>query len=357
MSTTSDRWHKLLHTILQARRPATVYIFGAMDTGKSTLCRFLRDQLQEHGTVAYIDCDPGQSSIGPPTTLGMQLFHHHRPMLRRPLLRSIGSTTPLGHLLPMQTGIKRLADKALQFQADFMLFDSSGFCLGRSAQEFQIHLLDLLHPAHIVALQRGTELESILAHFDRHPHMHVHRLPVSDEITPRMQPQRRNYREQRFRAYFSDARSYRLQTRHLALYGRIPAAGPMHSRNQLIGLCDREHFLLALGIVQTINWPPTEIQFWAPPFPVQKTAAVHFGSIHLDISGVQLMGRRTFPAPERSRSDHRAVSAGEIEKAPVRSEAQSKQVQKSHDARISVPRKKSEGHSGSTRDDRPGTAD
>ncbi|MDQ7065345.1 MAG: Clp1/GlmU family protein [candidate division KSB1 bacterium] len=355
MSETPETWKALLQAAHQSQRPTMIYVLGAIDTGKSTLCRFLHDHLQRHSAVAYIDCDPGQSTIGPPTTVGMTLQHRGRELLQAPLLRFVGSTTPLGHLLPMLTGILRLAEKATAFQADYLILDSSGFCLGRAAQEFQIHLLDLLHPAHIVALQRGQELEPILANFHRHPRMQIHRLPVSQSVVPRMPPQRRSYREDRFRSYFAHARSYRLSTDNLGLHGRIPAADPMNSRDLLIGLCDREHFLLALGIVQQIDWPILQIQFLAPPFPVDKTAVVHFGSIHLDVSGVQLMGQRNTLHGGRSRYSMATVPRREPEEKKTPSAKHPPAERKSHDARVPVSGKKSARHFGSASDERGGS--
>jgi len=47
-------------------RPGVTLLLGATDTGKTTLIRQLACSLALHGRTAIIDCDVGQSSIGPP---------------------------------------------------------------------------------------------------------------------------------------------------------------------------------------------------------------------------------------------------------------------------------------------------
>jgi polynucleotide 5'-hydroxyl-kinase GRC3/NOL9 len=48
-----------------------IYVIGGIDSGKTILCRFLAERLSVKHKTAYINCDPGQSVIGPPASLGM----------------------------------------------------------------------------------------------------------------------------------------------------------------------------------------------------------------------------------------------------------------------------------------------
>jgi polynucleotide 5'-hydroxyl-kinase GRC3/NOL9 len=70
-----QNWKYLLNKIGKEASLKIVYVIGSNDSGKSTFCKFLTDNLVKTFRTVYIDCDPGQSLIGPPTTVGLeQLF-------------------------------------------------------------------------------------------------------------------------------------------------------------------------------------------------------------------------------------------------------------------------------------------
>ena len=77
-------------------------------------------------------------------------------------LRFIGSTTPSGHLLQTVSGVKRLAEKAMELKLDKLIVDSSGFVRGSIAREFQYHLIDLLKPDYIIELYHTYSLKTLL---------------------------------------------------------------------------------------------------------------------------------------------------------------------------------------------------
>lgn len=153
---------------------------GATDTGKTTLCRYLLSRTSAHVRTGCVDCDTGQSWIGPPTTEGMTIH----PGPSKPVLRFVGSTSPRGHLVQTLTGAKRLAEWALEDGARITLIDSPGLVHGRVGIEFQIQMIDLLRPERIIALQRGRELEGVLTNLARHPTIQTHRFPVSPAVAP-----------------------------------------------------------------------------------------------------------------------------------------------------------------------------
>ncbi len=298
-----QEWKQFLQSLDLSRAATTVYVLGGVDSGKSTLCRYLVESLSGRYSTALIDCDPGQSFLGPPTTLGMMLYHHAEPMMEKPLLRFIGATTPTGHLLPALTAIKRLSEKARDFNADVVVLDSSGFALGPVASEFQFHVIDLIRPDHLIALQQNRELEPLLAHFNRHPRMCIHRFGVSSHVIPKTPPQRRFYREKKFQEYFSAARLWRMAYRPLGLRGRIPNfTEPATYKNRLIALCDRDQFVLTLGILHHIEIDSGKIQFYAPPFDHRQIAGLHFGSIYVSRSGQQLLIPSRHVRPPSSRT-------------------------------------------------------
>src|SRR5512134_988962 len=84
--------------------PGVVVLLGASDTGKTTLGRILMERWRAAGkVVGFVDGDIGQSSIGPPTTVGLAMFPPNDPLTpcASPLTRQfVGSTSPPGHFLP-----------------------------------------------------------------------------------------------------------------------------------------------------------------------------------------------------------------------------------------------------------------
>ena len=265
-----------LAAALDGATPERVYVVGPTDSGKTTLCRYLAEQAFAHAQTAYVDCDTGQSRIGPPTTEGMALSSGPT------YIRFVGSTSPGGHFIQTLTAAKRLVEKAAG--ARVTVIDSPGLVAGGVGAEFQFQMIDLLRPTRIVALQRGRELERLLANFARDPGTAIHRLPVSPAAVARTATGRRRYREERFTAYFAGGRAQEVPLRGLGLQGRVPdIANPRGVGGRLLSLNDPENFTLALGIIEEIRPRGSVLCVFAPPFDHAAVASVRFGSLYLDL--------------------------------------------------------------------------
>ncbi len=280
-------WRKLLARLEADRSWQTVFVIGPIDAGKTTVCRFLGRKLAERASTAAVDCDPGQSALGPPGSLALarEPWEGGSPLA----LRFVGSTTPARHLLQTLTGVKRLADRAFEVGADKVVFDSSGYGATEALREFHFQTLDVLEPDHLVALQRRRELESLLANFERRQKPRIHRLPISGAAVRRDAQQRRSYRRKRFGQYFRAAAPQRLPLTGLGLHGMIPALDePDRYRNRLVGLCDKRGFAIVMGILLEVDLDGAQLGLYAPPFERERIASVQFGSIRLDRSGREL---------------------------------------------------------------------
>ncbi|MCK8519461.1 Clp1/GlmU family protein [Methanoculleus sp. 7T] len=279
-----EEWEELAAALSQADAPQRVYVVGATNSGKTTLCRYLADETATHTRTAYVDCDTGQSRIGPPTTEGMVVHSRPPDPPGRAYLRFVGSTSPGGHFLQTLTGAKRLVEKAAELSAGATIIDSPGLVFGGVGVEFQFQMIDLLRPTQIVALQHGRELERLLANFARHPEVAVRRIPVSPAAVARTVTERRRYREERFTAYFADGLSQEIPLRGLGLQGRVPDLKDPHGvERRLVSFNDPENFALALGIVEEIHPRRRALTVFAPPFDPAAVASVRFGSLYLDL--------------------------------------------------------------------------
>jgi polynucleotide 5'-hydroxyl-kinase GRC3/NOL9 len=273
-----------LHSALEGGSGRIVYVLGSTDRGKTSLCQELISRLSLHRRVAYLDLDPGQSTIGPPATLGLAFFENDKEIPSERCLRFAGSTSPRGHLLPILAGAKRLLERALVLGSQTVIIDSPGFIHDEVATEFHLYLIDLLQPDQLIAIQEKDELEPILAHFKGHLTMAIHRRPPSSLARARGSGERTRYREKKFREYFSNATSHDLSLKGLGIHGRIPSSfHPEHWQGLLVALCGPEQWVVALGIVESIDLATRTLRIQAPEFDPAKVTSLHVGGVRVGV--------------------------------------------------------------------------
>ena len=279
-----ESWHDLLREIEQRNDTTIVYVLGASDRGKTTFCRFVLERIRGDLPAAYIDCDPGQSSIGPPATIGLCIYPIDNAADSFTFLSFIGSISPKRHLLQSLSGTRKLVEKALACNAHTIVIDSSGYVLDRVAKEFQFQIIDLIRPDYIVAFQQEDELEDILLSFAGHTGMRTVRMSVSQAVTLRTTQKRKEYRQERFRSYFRDAQLQDVCYSKKGLHGMV---GDLHDHayidGLLLALCDQENIVLCLGIVRGCDPQIQTMCVFAPPFEDGKVRSIQFGSVHLDV--------------------------------------------------------------------------
>lgn len=278
-----NQWEELASAVRERPGVRVVYVIGAANRGKTTFCRYLARSLSTESPVAYIDCDPGQSSIGPPATIGLQEMSPSGAPAGRPLLYFIGSTSPKGHLLPCLSGLKKLNENACARGLKTIILDSSGFVLDKVAREFQFHVIDLLQPDFLAAFQQEGELEALLGNFAGHPRVAIYRVPVSPAVEVRTISQRQSHRRRLFRTYFREAVFQDLGIQGRGLHGRVPdLTGKDSLEGLLAAVCERENFAIALGIIVSYDAERERLSLLAPPFEAEAVASVHFGSLSLN---------------------------------------------------------------------------
>jgi polynucleotide 5'-hydroxyl-kinase GRC3/NOL9 len=289
MTIIDERWPSLLSEFGRKSEKKLIYVLGPTDSGKTTFCRFLHENLTDKFCTAYIDGDPGQSVIGPPTTLGLEFYAGIGQGERRVCLYFVGSTSPLGHLLQTLSGLKKLTEKAIHLGAIRVILDSSGFVLGKPAREFQFQAVDLLKPDHVVCLEYTEELEDLLMNFRKNPGIKIHRVPISSAVPIKTHLERKQYRENRFKIYFQDSKPQELCWEEIGFHGMIPDFSHLKTLcHRLIALCDWENFVVTLGIVRSVVLNRKRLQFFSPNYDQSRVASVQFGSIYLSLDGKQI---------------------------------------------------------------------
>lgn len=185
-----------------------IVLVGATDTGKTTFLTWLANGLYTQGRrVAVVDADVGQSSLGPPTTIGLGVVTQAMQSVQELAphrLFFVGSTSPRGHLLPLVVGTKRMLDQALALGVDHVIIDTCGFISGQGGRALQHYTIELLDPDVVVCLQRGSECEGILVAYRRRQRPKVLRLPASSACRRRTIEERQMFRERALQRYFAN---------------------------------------------------------------------------------------------------------------------------------------------------------
>ncbi|MEW5871662.1 MAG: Clp1/GlmU family protein [Chloroflexota bacterium] len=198
-----------------------VFVVGGVGVGKSTFARYLFRSLRAGGRrIAFLDGDPGQSWLGPPTTLTCAFdldAQQEAPIdIRANLAESvrrvfIGSISPSGHMLPAVVGGARLVQAALSDGAQVIVYDTSGLIdPQQGGLALKLAKVELLRPATVIGIQAGKELEPLLTPLRRLRRMKVVTLRPSPSAQRRDLQARKSHRTRQFARYFAHARSLAL---------------------------------------------------------------------------------------------------------------------------------------------------
>ena len=282
------------------RMHGVVLVVGDVDTGKSTLIRYLWHRLWqlrgERARLAVLDGDIGQAVLGPPTTQTVRTAHPEDPARFPPRGRFsrwfVGSTSPRGHMLPTVIGLHRLVQRARTWGAHTILVDTTGMIrpnLGGVALKWA--KFDLLQPRVVIALQREKELEPLIGPWRHSRRFHLIELPVSPLVRRRSREERIAWRQYRFQLYFRRARALTLSVENLTVLG-----GGRLEPGRVLGLLDREGYAVGIGVLK--QWRGEMWEVLTPVSDLRRVDAVRLGHIVLDPTW---RDRRYIPLAEANR--------------------------------------------------------
>lgn len=186
----------------------TIVAIAPSDRGKTTLVRLLAHLfLREGKRVGWVDTDPGQSYIGPPTTLGASLLlgqRSPRDFLFTPHFRFFGDTTPERDIIAFAYLAWDLV-RVVKKRSDVTLVDTCGLFhspLGYYLKTMKIRLID---PEVVLALGEREEFAPFVPFLRERLLV----LPVPPEVAKKHYEARREYRKRLFSLYFSSGREMR----------------------------------------------------------------------------------------------------------------------------------------------------
>jgi polynucleotide 5'-hydroxyl-kinase GRC3/NOL9 len=257
-------------------------VIGAPDTGKTTFARYLFAELiRTGGPAAFLDGDPGQSTLGPPATMTLALPEpgsESFPPTGKTWRWFVGSTSPAGHMLPVLVGAARLVKAAHSAGVQTVVYDTSGLidpAAGGAALKFA--KIDLLQPAVVFAIQKEEELEPILQPLRRSRGSRLTILEPSAAVRRRDQLRRQSHRAEQFARHFQNARPVILDWTRFAI---LPF--PRFAIHRLVSFEDEAGFTLNLGIVTEIDRTSRRVTVLTPQVSLERVVSIHMGDILLE---------------------------------------------------------------------------
>ncbi|GAI29704.1 unnamed protein product, partial [marine sediment metagenome] len=109
--------------------------------------------------------------------------------------------------------------------AEIMIVDTTGLVKGTPGRTLKEYMIDIISPSHIIALQRRDELEHILKNINLTDEIIIHFLSPCTEVRRKTYFQRREAREEKYREYFKQASSLKINLSNLNIKGSYYCSG------------------------------------------------------------------------------------------------------------------------------------
>lgn len=332
--TIPQSWDDLVHKIYHDHA-RVVMVLGEMDSGKTFFSTYLANRLFGlHRKVAVLDCDAGQSDIGPPCTFGLTYMREPLLFLHDATVDEmyfLGSHSPGLHMVHALIGVRQLSWRALKHEATIIV-DTTGWVNGDGGRMLKGAKMDVLLPDIVVLLQRERELEHLVR--GRPPH-HIVRIKVSKKASPTSPVVRKALRENISKAYFKDGAPLEISMDSVIVYRcylfsgqpivvslpnvlwaeRLPAYegtllvvrkpltpkerlqmaekfGPVlrilvsgAEKNVLVGLLDEKQHCLGMGVIDRLDFETRKIHLFTPVRDRPPIRGVVIGSVRYTTQG------------------------------------------------------------------------
>lgn len=284
-----NEWKEAKKEILN--KLGKVFVLGKTDSGKTTFALYLlREAIQSGFEVALLDSDVGQSTIGPPTTIGLKFYKSFKDLesFKADHLYFVGDTSPRYRYLEMIVGTRKLLEKACENAPDLVIIDSCGLISPPLGLNLKLQKIELTEPDFVILFnhEETAPIEKALCHYK----YTLLTLPSSPKARLTSIEERKNNREKSFQFYFKKAKEITLALNEVSIYPDI--SGPGKSEAELtfnvVGLFNFHHECKGIGTTTGINFAKSEIKVFTPLKETEKICGLKFGSLKITPEGKEL---------------------------------------------------------------------
>lgn len=278
-NTVPTSWREAADAILGLDGLKTVVI-GDIDTGKSTFCTYLANLTIKSGKGIWVlDADIGQSDLGPPTTISLGLANEYLTNLSSIKVERmffVGYTSPSSVTEKVIFGIRKLTSQA---SPPPLVINTDGWVADEQATSYKVKMINELGPDIVVGIQRLHEIDAIL---DSVKAMSI-RIQPPDFVKPRSREQRKRLRERGYRRFLREAKTITLPFDMLKTESM---ASLRNGENLIVGLLDREGFLLSIGVLKEVNARRRLARIFSPE--VSELDSIEIGVVRISESGEEI---------------------------------------------------------------------
>ncbi len=333
--TIPQTWLEIVKRIKE-QKLRKILVLGEMDTGKSFFCTYLANSLLYSGLEpGILDCDLGQSDIGPPGTLGFLKVVRPLTFINESdptLLGFIGAHSAGLHMLKVITSFHGLVTKAMKM-CSTLIVNTSGW-VNESGRALKWAKIEFMDPDLTVFLQRENELEHLYKMVPEEKAFKLHVKIKKGLIATKAE--RKNLRETASKAYFKDSGEKSFSFSEFTAVGAFLGSGTFRSdlerrpeivhaeilpsfegayivvkkdtdpetiqkikkefrttkvieegyeKGTLIGLANSQNVCSALGIIKKIDWNAKVLHCVTPLKSSEPIKFVHFGSLKYNFAG------------------------------------------------------------------------
>ena len=254
-NTVPPSWAVAAETLQELeKRPAVVMVVGGVDSGKTSLCTYLINRLLGAGCkVAILDCDVGQSDIGPPTTTGYARVAE--PVTDLFALRAedaffVGVTSPSENVGRTLEGVAQMREKLQRCPVDFVVVNTDGWVLGEDALAYKIQLAETLAPDAFFCIQQADELAPLVAALAK---FNPFAVASPQTVRLRSREKRRNLRELGYLKYLADAKVKVWSLRRVTVEPTVLCQNQLPLDGSLLGLHDAHGKFLGIGVLMEVD--------------------------------------------------------------------------------------------------------
>ncbi len=263
-------------------------LIGGVETGKTSFGIELARRATEAGIpTAIVDADIVQSTVGPPTTVGLRLCSEVVDFSTEGLraadaLAFVGSLMPKGRLLPLIVGTAKLVQRAREAGSALVIVDTTSLVSGIYGQTLKFYKMELVQPDVVLAFERGGELEPIIGHAQRFTPAEVIEVAAEQPDSLSSVEDRMVFREQQFAAYFAGGVS-RWRVKPTVFMPSLPPEFDLALLEGLVvGMDDGKGSCVGIGVLE-YDAAEDILRMVSPV--TEGVRGLRLGSLRIDISG------------------------------------------------------------------------